>query len=199
MQIVLASQSPRRRELLRLLGIRDFAVLPARTEAEPDLSLAPGPALEQVALSKALDVQRGLTAEAQEDSLIIGADTMVFLEGRLLGKPRDLEEAGQMLQALSGKVHQVYTALALCQGERRQSDSVKTDVYFRGLTAAATGAYLRREQVLDKAGAYAIQGLAAGFIEKIDGDYFNVVGLPLCRLTGMLRDFGFDVFGEDIG
>ena len=105
MQIVLASQSPRRRELLRLLGIRDFAVLPARMEAEPDLSLAPGPALEQVALSKALDVQSGLTAEAQENSLIIGADTMVFLEGRLLGKPRDLEEAGQMLQALSGKVH----------------------------------------------------------------------------------------------
>ena len=194
MELILASASPRRRELLGLLGLQDFKVCLAQSETAPDPKLAPGPALEQVALAKALEVQAGLSPAARADSLLIGADTMVFLAGRLLGKPRDLEEAAKMLAALSGNRHSVYTALALVRGPRQLCAFEKTDVYFRPLDRAEILSYLSREQVLDKAGAYAIQGPAAAFVERIEGDFFNVVGLPLCRLGLLLREMGLNIF-----
>lgn len=198
MQIILASKSPRRQELLAQLGLRDFIIRPAAHEAEPDESLPRGEALAQVALQKALDVQSTL-AGSTEDAVIIGADTMVCLGDRLLGKPADAEEAREMLRALSGNRHTVYTGLALVRGGRQLCAFEETDVYFRDLSEEEIESYLRREQVLDKAGAYAIQGPAGAFIHRIDGDYFNVVGLPLCRLGLMLREIGADIFENDIG
>lgn len=180
--IVLASGSPRRRELLGQMGIADFEVLPARGEESAPKGLAPDKLVEQLALQKAREV-----FALRPECTVIGADTVVVLDGKVLGKPHDEGEAIQMLTALSGRSHEVYTGMAVLSGGQVLTDAECTRVEFRALTAAEIEAYVATGEPMDKAGAYGIQGKACVFIKGIQGDYYNVVGLPVCALHGLLE------------
>lgn len=191
MEIVLASASPRRRELLSLMGLQDFKVIPADTD-EAITAAGPEDTVQEIALQKA----RKVAAETSAGTLVLAADTLVYLAGKPLGKPRDATEATAMLQRLSGRSHAVYTGVALCQNDREFTFAERTDVYFRALSQEEIDFYVRSGEPLDKAGAYGAQGLGAIFIERIDGDFFNVMGLPLCRLVLALRQFGLDLTAD---
>ncbi len=186
MGIILASQSPRRRELLRQMGLEGFQVCPARGGEEMDLRLPPGALVEALALAKAQEVAAG----AAPRDIVIGADTVVTVDGRVLGKPGDEAEAAAMLRALSGRVHQVYTGLAVLRGAEVQVGHEVTAVRFRALEEREIAAYIATGEPMDKAGAYGIQGRGALLIEGIEGDYCSVVGLPVCRLGRMLAQLG---------
>jgi len=186
MRVILASKSPRRAELLRVMGLRDFTVLPAPGEERVPVGLAPGETVVRIAEQKA----RAAAALCTPDDLIIAADTLVYLDGVPLGKPADAEEAAAMLRRLSGARHTVYTGLALQRGDRRITDCEATDVFFRELEEAEIAAYVATGEPMDKAGAYGIQTLGCVFVRRLEGDYFNVVGLPLCRLYTMLAQMG---------
>lgn len=180
MDIILASKSPRRRELLSMLGL-EFTVIPAVGEEKVDDDLTPGETVMSLSLGKAREI-----ADSHPDSLVIGSDTLVYLEGKPMGKPHSREEAAEMLRKLSGRVHQVYTGIAVVQGTDEKVDFEKTDVQFRELSEEEIEWYIGTGEPMDKAGAYGIQGQGAVFIPKIDGDYFTVMGLPLCKLWSML-------------
>ncbi len=190
--IILASASPRRRELLEKMGVRDFAVRPSAHEEPFDASLTPYAAVERIALMKGRDVAAG----AAPGDIVVAADTLVFLDGAPLGKPADRGEAARMLRALSGREHTVITGLAVLSraGERVSHES--TAVRFLPLTTAQIDWYVNTGEPMDKAGAYGIQGLGAMLIEGIRGDYFNVVGLPVCLLARELALAGYNVFSE---
>lgn len=194
--IILASASPRRREILRNMGIEDFDIRPTDHEEPFDSSLPPSRAVEKIALAKCRDAARS----AGPGDIFIAADTLVFLDGAPLGKPRDASQARRMLRALSGREHQVMTGLAVIAGKLEQVDCVTTAVRFLPLTEAQIDWYVSTGEPLDKAGAYGIQGLGGMLIEGIRGDYYNVVGLPAARLASMLARAGYDVFskGEEI-
>ena len=185
-KLVLASASPRRLDLLEMLGLFDLTVLPARGEAPLDTRLPIPEAVARVALSKARDS----ALRAPKDALVLGADTVVCLEGRLLGKPRDAAEASAMLHALSGRKHTVYTGMALLQGERELTDTAAADVWFRPMEDEEIEAYIATGSPLDKAGAYGAQDMAALFVERIEGEFYTVVGLPMCGLGKLLAAFG---------
>ena len=189
MAVILASQSPRRRELLGQMGISHFIIRPARGEEIVDPALEPGQLVEQLSLQKAREVWE----QSRPEDLVIAADTVVAIDGRVLGKPRDEEQAFEMLRALSGRQHTVYTGVTVCQNGRVVTGHEATRVQFRPLSEGEISAYIATGEPMDKAGAYGIQGRGAVLVEGIRGDYFNVMGLPLCRLAGMLRDFGVDV------
>ena len=189
MQLVLASASPRRAELLKKIGL-DFIVRPAVTAEiiKPHLDL-----LEQV---KGLALQKALAvAETLPAGLVIGADTIVVLGQEVLGKPDSREMAVQMLSRLSGQQHQVLTGVALVDSQSGQaiSEVESTLVQFRTLTLEEITAYVNTGEPLDKAGAYGIQEKGAILVERIEGCYFNVVGLPLARLVRMLKQMGIEV------
>ena len=188
MDIILASGSPRRRELLQTLGIRSFRVLVSSFDESSVGQLPPAELVRRLAAGKAAAV----AAEVGEESLVIAADTVVALEEAVLGKPTDGAEAKAMLTALSGNTHRVYTGVTVRQGSRVDTRSVCTQVTFRPLTPEEIDLYVRTGESLDKAGAYGIQGYGAQLVEGICGDYFNVMGLPLCTLAEMLRSFGLD-------
>ena len=179
--VVLASGSPRRRELLGQMGIEDFEVLPAPGEETAPEGLAPDALVARLALQKAREV-----AALRPEATVIGADTVVALDGRVLGKPSDEEEAREMLSALSGRRHQVYTGMAVLSGGQAFTHVECTQVEFRPLTAEEIAAYVATGESMDKAGAYGIQGRACVFIRGIQGDYYNVVGLPVCALHELL-------------
>lgn len=183
--VVLASGSPRRRELLRQMGITEFEVLPAGGEETAPEGLGPAALVEHLALQKAREV-----FALRSGATVIGADTVVALDGRILGKPRDEAEAAEMLAALSGRRHQVYTGVAVLSGDRALTHAECTEVEFRTLTPAEIGAYVATGEPMDKAGAYGIQGRACVFIRGIRGDYYNVVGLPVCAVHNMLAEIG---------
>jgi septum formation protein len=187
-RIVLASQSPRRRELLEQMGIVDFDVMPAYGGEEMNAPLRPRELVEQLAYAKAREV----SALTEPSALVIAADTVVVLEGQVLGKPKNRQQAVEMLTALSGKTHQVYTGVVLMRGERVSVGSECTDVTFRRLEPWEIQGYADTGESMDKAGAYGIQGRGALLVSGIRGDYFNVVGLPVCRLGQMLRQFGIE-------
>lgn len=191
-RIILASSSPRRRELLRLLGL-DFEVIPGKEVEYPYSGGDPAAYAQDLALRKARAVA-GLAGEG----LVIGADTIVLLDGRVLGKPKDEQEAEEMLSLLSGRKHQVITGVAVVEAQSGRSSlrAVKTEVAFRPLSREEIRAYIATGEPLDKAGAYGIQGYGAILVERVEGCYFNVVGLPLATLVEMLRDFGVDVLRE---
>jgi septum formation protein len=189
--IILASASPRRRELMSLLGV-EFQVVPSVVDEETvDLPhVHPGAFVRALAMLKAEDV-----AERVKDGLILGADTVVVLGEEIIGKPRDVADAARMLNALKGRTHQVFTGLALIRVENgvtmsQAEDHVETDVRMRNFSAETLHAYLDTGEPLDKAGAYGIQGRGAVLVEGIAGDFYNVVGLPLARLSEMLESFG---------
>lgn len=188
MQLVLASGSPRRQSLLRGLGL-SFSVRTADIDETMDPSRGAEAEVARVSAAKAAAV---LSAVPQ-DSLIIAADTVVCVDGRILGKPHSRGEAREMLTLLSGRTHQVRTGVTVRTADRVLTAVETTDVHFRPLNADEIEAYLDSGEPMDKAGAYGIQGLASVFVSGISGDYFNVMGLPLCRLCGMLRSFGVSV------
>lgn len=189
MGLILASQSPRRRELLARLGLR-FDVRTANVDETMDPSKAPFDEVARLSRAKAAAVDAG------PDDVVIAADTVVVLDGTALGKPKDAADAARMLRALSGWEHQVMTGLSVKRDEWLRSLTAVTTVRFRNLSEPEIAAYTASGEPLDKAGAYGIQGLAACFVEGLDGDYYNVVGLPLCPLTGLLRQAGVEVLGQ---
>ncbi len=189
MEFILASGSPRRRQLLEQIGLRDFTVRPTDADESLPAGIHPGEAVER------LSARKGMAARLQAgpEALILAADTVVALDGAILGKPGGREEAVSMLTALSGRTHQVYTGVTLIRGEEILTEHEVTAVTFRPLAAAEIDAYVQSGEPMDKAGAYGIQGLGALLAERLEGDYFNVMGLPLCRLGRMLARFGLDL------
>jgi len=187
MKIILASQSPRRRELLERMGISEFEIIPARGEENIAPGLTPEALVEALSRQKCLEV-----AAVHREALVIAADTVVAVEGRVLGKPRSKAEAEEMLSLLSGREHRVCTGLSLSQGGRLRTGHEATAVRFRPLTREEIRRYVSTGEPMDKAGAYGIQGYGCLLVEGIVGDYYNVMGLPVCRLGRMLAEFGAD-------
>ena len=197
-RLILASASPRRRELMALLGL-PFEVVPSRYEepAPPTTPIALGDFVMLLAQNKALEV-----AQRIEAGYIIGADTLVTLDrgerGVPLGKPTDVADATRMLRLLSGAVHTVYTGIVVLRKESESAPletvrtAVQTRVRFRELSAEMIADYIATEEPMDKAGAYGAQGYAAPFIEGFEGDFYNVVGLPLCELGTLLERSGLE-------
>ena len=189
MSIILASQSPRRRQLLEQIGLDHFIVRPARGEEVMDPALSPAQLVEELSRQKAREV----AGASDPGDLVIAADTVVAIDGRVLGKPHDREEACAMLSALSGREHTVYTGVTVCRDDRMLTQHEATQVRFRSLSPREIQAYVDSGEPMDKAGAYGVQELGALLVEGIRGDYFNVVGLPLCRLGQMLSQFGMEL------
>ncbi len=183
MNLILASASPRRAELLRQVGI-SFEIVKPGIDEIPDYTLPPGDMAAKLAREKALKVSKNL-----EDGIILAADTIVFHRGEVLGKPHDPEDARRMLNLLNGDVHEVLTGLMLLDAAtgREESGISVTRVWMKDLSADDIDAYISSGESFDKAGAYGIQGKAALFVEKIEGCYFNVVGLPLGLLFDLMK------------
>lgn len=193
--IVLASASARRKSLLKQLGLQ-FIIVPCLVDERLNPRLKPRGQAEALSLQKAQAVYGKVKARKNHEScVIIAADTLVAIKDEVLCKPKDEEEAKQMLGKLSGKQHSVITGFSLIDTDSKKiiTKSVETFVYFKKLSVREIREYVKREKVMDKAGGYAAQGLGAAFIEKIDGDYFNVVGLPLYELALELRRVGVQV------
>jgi septum formation protein len=174
-----------------MLGSFDLTILPAEGEAAFPADRSVPEAVMYVAGEKARDA----AGRAPAGSLVLAADTVVALEGTILGKPRDRGDAFRMLRTLSGRMHTVYTGMALRQGERSLTDCAEAKVWFRELSDGEIWDYVDTGSPLDKAGSYGAQDMAALFVERIDGEFYTVVGLPLCRLGQMLRRFGTDIPG----
>lgn len=189
MELILASQSPRRRELLGLFGL-PFTVRVADIDETMDPALPPQEEVARVSLAKARAVER------DPEDIVIAADTIVVLGDRVLGKPADEAQAEEMLTALSGRAHQVMTGVTVLRGDRALTATEITDIHFRKLSNREIRRYIATGEPMDKAGSYGIQGGAALFAEKIHGDYYNVVGLPVCRLLRMLRELAPDIMEE---
>lgn len=201
-KIILASASPRRHELLELLGI-EHEVIPCKNK-EPKIqnnkldSKVENKTIEELVLklacSKTLCVADMLSKEVKGNSIIIGADTIVVLEKEIIGKPKDKSEAIEMLKKLSGKIHEVYTGLCLydCNKDKLHTAVEKTLVSMLQWEDEEIKAYIESENVLDKAGAYAIQGKGAALIERIEGCFYNVMGLPLSKLSEILKEVNFN-------
>ena len=187
--IILASASPRRKELLEKIGLT-FKVEPSNYEEQVHSGLEPHEFAQKIALEKARTV-----ASKHKDGIVIAADTFIVFGGQILGKPHTKNEARKMLETINGKSHSVITGFSIIDTSKNKtlSKSVETKIYIRKLTPAEIDAYVKSEEPLDKAGAYAIQGLGAVFVEKIEGDYFNVIGLPLSALTEALKEFGINI------
>ena len=182
MDIILASASPRRKELM---GHFPFSVTVRVSQADEkmDLHKLPKDEVARISCSKAMAVARN------RDDIVIGADTIVVCDGTILGKPKDEADAFRMLSMLSGRVHQVMTGVTVLRGDRKHSFTEITDVYFRPLSEKEILSYIHSGDPMDKAGAYGIQSGASLFVEKIVGDYYNVVGLPVCHLSLVLKEF----------
>ena len=195
MAIVLASASPRRRELMEQFCGKDLVILPAKGEEIVPHNAGPGETVEALARGKAREVAARLRAGAagSGEDLVIGADTIVWHEGRIFGKPHSREEAAAMLRSLSGRTHEVYTGISLICGDLELTEHEKTAVTFRTMTEKEIMNYIDTGEPMDKAGAYGAQGLGALFVSRIEGDFFNVMGLPLCRLGLMLKKTGVEL------
>ncbi|MFZ5596915.1 MAG: Maf family protein [Bacillota bacterium] len=187
--IYLASASPRRRELLEQLGL-DFTVVIKNVDESTESGLPPDRVVEALSLRKAEAAARDI-----DRGLVIGSDTVVVWREKIMGKPKNRREAVEMITCLQGDVHQVYSGLAVINAEtgKVHVSHECTRVFFRPATAEEIENYAAAGEFRDKAGGYAIQGLGAVFVKGIEGCYFNVVGLPLSRLAGVLKDFGIDV------
>jgi septum formation protein len=189
--LILASASPRRAQLLRPIGLRFQVAVSRAVEVLPSGAAPPEKIVMDLATAKVREV-----ASKWPKGLIIGADTLVFLENTCLGKPQSAAEAVTMLTRLSGKTHQVFTGLCVLEqvANRLINDFAMTEVVFRPLDQSEIEAYVRTGEPFDKAGAYGIQGRGALLVEKINGCYFNVVGLPLGKLGVILRELGFPIW-----
>ncbi len=192
-RFILASQSPRRRELLTQIGVKQFDILVPEADESYDPSDTPQEIVSSICRKKAI-AARELAGD--DEAIIITADTMVFLDGLRLGKPRDEAHAAAMLRSLSGRTHEVCTGVTVLRGDQILTEAETTAVTFRELSEDEITAYIRSGDPMDKAGSYGIQGRPALFVSGIQGCYFNVMGLPLHRLGQMLGKFGIDLFKE---
>lgn len=190
-RIVLASGSPRRQELLNRIGITDFDIRVPQTDEHYPAGLTPAQIVEYISREKADAAAKLCTPE----EIVITADTMVFLDDKKLGKPAGESEALAMLTALQGRHHTVCTGVTVRQGQRMLTRAQSTHVYFRPASEAELRAYIAGGEPMDKAGAYGVQGQGALLVERIDGDFFNVMGLPVLLLSRMLADFGITLLG----
>jgi septum formation protein len=191
-RLILASRSPRRYELLKQLGL-DFEVVPSRVAEDIVQKESPEEHVIRLAKAKAIDVATG-----HPDCWVIAADTIVYIDGSILGKPKDHEEAMNMLRRLSGQEHWVLTGLSVCHLGKKKGDkeAVQTAVRVKSLTRSEMEWYVKTGEPFDKAGGYAIQGIGSFMIESIRGSYSNVVGLPLCELIQMLNRLGAITISE---
>ena len=192
MAVILASGSPRRKELLTMLGVRQFEVCPAKGEEHPPLNASPEEIVMALAASKAREV--AAARDGAPEDVIIAADTIVWQDGKMLGKPRSAAEAEEMLLSLQGRTHEVYTGVAVIALGRENISFERTAVSFRPAEVAEIRAYIATGEPMDKAGAYGAQGIGSKFVSRIDGDFFNVMGMPVCRLYTMLKDSGVVLF-----
>ena len=183
-KLVLASRSPRRKELLEHAGL-NFEVRSAGIPETPERGESP------VAYVRRLSRAKAEAVRSDEDEVVLGADTVVVLDDDILEKPNDEADAARMLGLLSGREHRVITGICLLQGESVVSDHVETRVRFLDLSAAEIAAYAASGEPMDKAGAYAIQGLGSKFVDQVQGCYFNVVGLPVSRVYRRLKEMGW--------
>ena len=189
MEVILASQSPRRKELMGLFHI-PFLIRVSDADETMDATVSAAEAVAQVSRRKAEAVERGA------DDVVIAADTIVVCSDEILGKPRDEADASRMLHLLSGRDHQVMTGMTLLRGEKCLMHTEITDIHFRPLTDREIEAYIRTGEPMDKAGSYGIQGGAALFADRMVGDYYNVMGLPVCRLGQLLREIAPEIMEE---
>ena len=189
MEVILASQSPRRKELMGLFHI-PFTVRVSDADETMAPNLSPAEAVAQVSRRKAEAVSR------QADDVVIAADTIVVLGSQILGKPRDEADASRMLHLLSGRDHQVMTGMTVLRGNQALVCTEITDIHFRPLSDREIDAYIRTGEPMDKAGSYGIQGGAALFADRMHGDYYNVMGLPVCRLGQLLRQIAPEIMEE---
>lgn len=190
MNLILASASPRRQELLRIFGC-PFTVRAADIDETMDPDKAPFDEVARVSRQKAQAIAAG------QDDVVIAADTIVVCCGKVLGKPRDAEDARRMLSLLSGRDHQVMTGCTVMRGSRAVTFTEVTDLHFRPLLPQEIRRYILTGEPMDKAGAYGIQGGAALFCQRMEGDYYNVMGLPLCRLGQVLRDMAPEIWEDE--
>ena len=190
MDIVLASGSPRRKELLTQMGLT-FRVVVSDADETVDAALPPGEQVRIISRRKA-DATAALVGP---EALVIAADTIVSLDGAVMGKPHSRAEAVEMLTRLSGNTHTVYTGFTLRKGEQIHTDTEATAVTFRPLSEGEIAAYVDTGEPMDKAGAYGIQGVGALLVSGISGDYFNVMGFPVCRVGLALKEFGVETLG----
>ena len=190
-EFILASQSPRRRELLNAIGLNfEVIVSDADESSVSPEGIAPGMYVQELAMLKGAAAAKFLRERGRKKAIVISADTVVAADGKILGKPKDEEEAFAMLSALSGREHEVYTGICVMRllDGFSVADSVKTSVWFNELSEDKIRRYIKSGEPMDKAGAYGIQGKGAVLVKQIDGDYFNVVGLPLSRLAQILEN-----------
>ena len=185
MKIILASASPRRRELLDLAGIK-FDIMPADVDENADPSLSPEQLVAFLSEKKARHVYDSLTGH---DVIVIGADTVVAIDGLILGKPKNDAGAFDMLSRLQGRTHMVFTGITLISENKIKTFAESTKVFMRALTDKEIHDYIATGEPSDKAGSYGIQGRGALLVERIEGDFFSVMGLPLCRLNMALQEF----------
>ncbi len=188
-KIILASGSPRRQELLRRIGIEHFTIRVPQVEEYFPAGLTPQETVCYISREKSQAVP------SAPDEIVITADTMVFLDDKKLGKPADEADALRMLTALQGRRHTVCTGVTVRQGARVLTRARTTDVYFRPAAEKELRAYIAGGEPMDKAGAYGVQGQGALLVERIDGDFFNVMGLPVLLLSEMLEEFGVTLLG----
>ena len=188
MTMILASASPRRKELLEKFGV-PFVIRVADIDETMDSSKAPFDEVARVSRRKALAVEK------EFDDILVAADTIVVCEGKVLGKPRSEAHAKAMLRLLSGRDHQVMTGCTVLRGDQAVTFTEVTDIHFRDLTDREIDRYVASGEPMDKAGSYGIQGGAALFCERMVGDYYNVMGLPLCHLGQVLKEIAPEVFG----
>lgn len=194
-EIVLASASPRRKDLLKNIGMK-FSICVAECDEFIDENVLPHEAVMLLSLKKAAAVAKCFEGKMK---LIIGADTIVVSDGEILTKPKDKEDAFSMLKKLSGKVHSVLTGFTVMSAYDSKSITVfeETKVHFKEMTDEEINGYISTNEPMDKAGGYGIQGIGSMFVEKIEGDYFNVVGLPVCRLCNVIKkEFDINIIGE---
>ncbi len=191
MRVILASQSPRRKQLLGLFGF-PFEIQVADIDEVMDPAAPAHLEVARVALQKAHAISAG------KEDLVIAADTIVVCEGRILGKPHSQAEAKEMLSLLSGRDHQVMTGVAVLAGDREEVFTEITDLHFKPLNPREIDRYVESGEPMDKAGAYGIQGGAALFCERMVGDYYNVMGLPVCRLGRVLEEMAPELMGDSL-
>lgn len=172
-----------------MLRVPALEIVPARGPETAPPGLGPEELVKYLSFHKAAEVAAGIGG----DAVVIGADTVVVLDGAVLGKPKDARDAARMLRALSGRSHTVFTGVAVLRGETRLCRAERTEVHFRALTEGEISRYIATGEPMDKAGAYGAQGLASLFVERLEGDFFNVMGLPLCLLGTMLKELGVEL------
>ena len=191
MQLILASASPRRRELMGLYHV-PFVIRAADIDETMDPNLAPADEVARLSRAKALAVPR------EAGDVVVAADTIVVCDSTVLGKPHSQEEAVAMLTMLSGRAHQVMTGITVLRDGEARTHTEITDIHFRPLSEGEIRAYVATGEPMDKAGSYGIQGGAALFCTGLEGDYYNVVGLPVCRLGQILREMAPDMMGDKL-